>query len=129
MWRAHGIPLAFPVAADFAGTAEVGELVRLNDDGEVTNTPGTGLYFPLIDCVQFGQEQNASVTVAGIGKGLVEDANGITVNTPLTVGANGKGLVATSDETKAIGYAMGTPKGNGDFIPYLLTPKLGTSQY
>lgn len=131
MYRNHGIALAFGIENDNADneTKKLGELVALNGNAEaVIDVTGTeGLIFPLICDVQ-EDDKDASVTVQGVAKVFVEDAAGIVVGSEVGVGTTGKGIeLFTSGYS--LGLALATPRGNGDFIPVLLSPKQNSTIY
>ena len=131
MYRNHGIALAFGIESDNADkkTKKLGELVALNGNAEaVIDVTGTeGLIFPLISDVS-DDNKDVSVTVQGVAKVFVEDAAGIVVGSEVGVGATGKG-VELFTSGYSLGLTLATPRGNGDFIPVLLSPKQNSTIY
>ena len=125
--RNHGIAKAFLVDAGFAADAKIGELVRVNNAGKITDQAGEGnkLFFPLVEDVSIVgaviPTKAAGVTVSGVAKVKVTTATGITAGSKL--GVSGKGAVLWTTGF-VVGIALETPKGDGDYIPVILTPAL-----
>lgn len=131
MYRNHGIPLAFGIEGDNDDkkTRNLGELVALDENGNVVVEPeGTeGIFFPLIADIK-ADDKDASVTVLGVAKVYVEDANGINAGSSVGLGATFKGAALHTDGC-ILGVALAKPKGDGDFIPVLLTHEKSESIY
>ena len=131
MWRAHGIPLTFPIVNenDLKSTRELGELVALNNDGKVIVNPvgDEGVYFPLIADIK-ADSKDADVTVTGVAKIKVEDITGLHAGSTVGIGATKKGI-AVFVSGYSLGIALETPKANGDYIPVLLVHNKTGAQY
>lgn len=131
MYRNQTLPVAYPIKDENEDkkTRELGKLVAISNDGTILEPTGAeNLLFPLISDVQ-KDDTVASFTVSGIGKVFVEAAAGINVGTPVSIGPLKEGVVAHT-EGNILGIAFGKPKGDGDFIPVLLTHQVSeTSIY
>ena len=125
--RNHGIAKAFLVDAGFAANAQIGDLVRVANNGKITDQAGEGnkLFLPLVEDVSIvGVDiptKAAGVTVSGVAKVKVTTATGITAGSKLAV--SGKGVILWTTGF-SLGQALETPKGNGDYIAVLLAPVL-----
>ena len=133
-YRNYG-PLAFPVAADFASDRKIGDLVRINSAGEITDQKGEGdlLYLPLVEDVTVENACAQPTKVAGVqthavAKVTVETAAGIVAGVDVGVGTTGFGVEVYSTGFK-LGIALATPAGDGDQIPVLLVPTNGAANY
>lgn len=128
-YRAHGIPLSFKLDTDTVSEKKVGQLVALKTDGsyttEMDNTAAFAL--PLIEDVD-KQAGSVAVTVSGVAKVYVEDAEGIVAGSEVGIGATGLGAAAY-ESGYLLGVALAKPAGDGDFIPVLLTPKAAEAAY
>ena len=124
MYRIQGIVNAFVKDAS-AANREIGQLVRIKNDG--TATTGTGesnkLFFPVTEKLVVADDDVVSAQVNGIAMCYVETASGITAGTRVGVGATFLGVAAEgANPAFILGYALKTPAGDGDLIPVLLTP-------
>lgn len=124
MWRSHGKPLTFSIVNqnEAKETAELGDIVALNRNGEVVLKPTgqEGAFFVLLDDVR-EEDTVANVTVYGIAKVKVEDAANINASTLVGLGATFTGVAEFSGTGYALGIALAKPAGDGDYIPVLLT--------
>ena len=128
-------PKAFPVASDFANDRKIGDLVRINSAGEITDQKGEGdlLYLPLVEDVTVENTCAQPTKVAGVqthavAKVTVETAAGIVAGVEVGVGTTGFGVEAYISGFK-LGIALATPAGDGDQIPVLLVPTNDAAVY
>lgn len=128
-------PQAFPVAADFDANRKIGDLVRINESGAITNKKGQDdlLFLPLVEDVQVESTCQEPTKVAGVQTHAIavvsiETAAGITAGVELGIGTVGWGAVAHTTGFK-LGIALATPAGDGDQIPVLLVPTNGPTIY
>jgi len=128
-YRAHGIPLNFELDTDTVSEKKVGQLVALKADGSYTTEMDDTAAFalPLIEDVD-EDAGSVAVTVSGVAKVFVETAAGIVAGSEVGIGANGLG-VAAYESGYLLGVALAEPKGDGDSIPVLLTPKAAEVAY
>lgn len=129
MFRKHGIPHSFTLNKTSVAAKAIGRLVGVNADGEAVTTvdSSTELAFPLINDVATDSE-TADVTISGVAKVFVEESDGIVAGSEVGIGATGAGVAAYATGLK-IGIALAKPRGDGDYIPVLLTPHVKSSIY
>lgn len=128
-YRAHGIPLSFELDTATVTPKKVGQIVALQADGTWTteNDNTAGFALPLISDVT-EDSKRVDVTVSGVAKVYVEEATNIVAGTKVGLGSTGKG-VAEYASGLLLGVALAAPKGDGDFIPVLLTIEADTPNY
>lgn len=132
-YRNNGYP-AFEVAADFDENRVIGDLVRINTAGKITNKLGEDnlVFLPLIENVTVENTQNptkfAGVQTFAVAKVTVEDASGIAPGVELGVGTDGYGAVLYTSGFK-LGIALATPEGDDSQIPVLLVPTSSAAIY
>lgn len=70
------------------------------------------------------EEQGLWIQVAGIAMVQIKTTTSITRSKALMVGDGGGAVIATAGN-QVIGYALGTPSANGDFLPCMLHFPMG----
>lgn len=131
MWRIQGLINSFKASTGMAADRNVGELVRITNDGEADDATGQDdkLYLPLTEKFVVGEEVVAA-QVTGVAKVYVETASSIVAGSAVGIGATGKGIAIATSGDFVLGQALATPAGDGDFIPVLLAPQApGTGIY
>lgn len=124
MWRIQGLSNAFKASTGLAADREIGQLVRITNDGEADDALGQDnkLFFPLMQKFIAAEDKVAEAQVTGIAKVYVEESTGITAGVPVGPGATGLGVQQAQDGEFILGIALATPAADGDYIPVLLTP-------
>lgn len=120
MYRIQGISNAYEVDGAFA-TRKQGQLFRIKPNGKATTALGEGnlLFAPLVEETLENVSNTVNGQMTGIAMCYVEAAATITAGSRVGVGTTGVG-VAIYATGYAVGTALATPKGNGDYIPVLL---------
>lgn len=123
-WRIQGLSNSFKKAAAVSTDREIGQLVRITNDGEAAYATGQDdkLFFPLLQKLDASEDQVAEVQVTGVAKVYVETAAGITAGVPVGPGATLLGVQQAQTGEYILGIALATPAGDGDYIPVLLAP-------
>lgn len=124
MWRIQGLSNAFKKADAVTTDREIGQLVRIANNGEAVYALGEDnkLFFPLLQKLVGAEDKVAEAQVTGIAKVYVEESTGITAGVPVGPGATGLGIQQAQSGEFILGIALATPAGDGDTIPVLLTP-------
>lgn len=125
-FRIKGIVNAF-VKDSAAANREIGQLVRIKNDG--TATTGTGesnkLFFPVTEKLVAADDSTVAAQVTGIAMCYVETALNITAGIRVGVGSGFLGIAAEgANPAFILGVALKTPAGDGDYIPVLLNPSI-----
>lgn len=129
MFRKHGIPHSFELNKTSVADKTIGQLVAVNADGQAVTTvdASTELAFPLIEDVDAASDY-ANCTISGVAKVYVEESDNIEAGSEVGLGLTGLGVAAYVTGFK-LGIALAKPKGDGDFIPVLLTPEVANGIY
>lgn len=100
---------------------KAGELIFLDNDGKATTVVGgaNGAFVAERE-VLMASEDHVTVRALGVAAVVVSDFTMINPFSPVTIGADGKGVAVAGTGEFQLGFALKKPTQNGEMIPVLL---------
>lgn len=100
---------------------KAGELIFLDSAGKATTVVGSasGAFVAEREILQ-NSIDHVSARAVGVAAVFVSDFTMINPWSPLTIGADGKGVQVASSGEVILGYALKAPTQNGEMIPMMI---------
>lgn len=121
MYRVKGTRVSIEKASTVTtGKRGIGQLMHLDVNGKAS-TVTSYAHYPLVEPFDGAVDHAAGVQVDSVAKVYVETASGIVAGSPLKAGATGLGAALAEAGDNYFGHALVQPRGDGDYIPVVLS--------